>query len=71
MHEGAKRDVCDLFTKGRHHHKICVILLTQNLFHQTRHGRDISLNAKYIVIFKSVMDRAILGAVPPYHGTIQ
>ena len=25
-------DVCDLFTKGRNHRKICVILITKNLF---------------------------------------
>ena len=27
-------DVCALFTRGSHHRNICVILITQNLFHQ-------------------------------------
>jgi CheY-like chemotaxis protein len=35
--------VCDRFTKGSHHRNISVILITQNLFHQARHCRDISL----------------------------
>jgi hypothetical protein len=40
------RRVCDLFTKGSHHRNVSVILITQNLFHQRRFCRDISLNAK-------------------------
>jgi hypothetical protein len=50
-------DVCDLFTKGSHHRNISVILITQNLFHQARFSRDISLNAKYLVVFKNVRDK--------------
>ena len=51
------KDVCDLFTKGSHHRNISVILITQNLFHQGKFCRDISLNAKYIVVLKNVRDR--------------
>jgi hypothetical protein len=51
------RDVCDLFTKGSHHRNISVILITQNLFHQGKYCRDISLNAKYLVVFKNVRDK--------------
>jgi hypothetical protein len=50
-------DVCDLFTKGSHHRNISVILITQNLFHQGRFCREISLNAKYIVVLKNIRDR--------------
>ena len=50
-------DVCNLFTKGSHHRNISVILITQNLFHQGRFCRDISLNAKYLVAFKNVRDK--------------
>ena len=57
LQEAYSKDVCDLFTKGSHHRNISVILITQNLFHQSRFSRDISLNAKYIVIFKSVRDK--------------
>ena len=49
--------VCDLFTKGRHHRNLSVILITQNFFHQAPHCRDISLNAKYLVALKNVRDR--------------
>ena len=47
-----------LFTRGSHHRNISVILITQNLFHQARHARDISLNAKYIILLKNVRDKA-------------
>ena len=47
------KDVCDLFTKGSHHRHISVSLINQNLFHQGKFCRDISLNAKYIVVLKS------------------
>jgi len=48
------KQVCELFTQGRHHRNISVILITQNLFHQGRFCRDISLNAHYIMALKSV-----------------
>jgi len=51
------KDVCDLFTKGSHHRNISVIQITQNLFHQGKFCRDISLNAKYIFVLKNVRDR--------------
>jgi hypothetical protein len=49
--------VCDLFTKGSHHRNISVILITQNVFHEGRFSRDISLNARCLVVFKNVRDR--------------
>lgn len=49
--------VVDLFTKGCHHRNISVFFITQNLFHQGRGQRDISLNAHYIVCFKNPRDR--------------
>jgi hypothetical protein len=51
------QNVCDLFTKGSHHRNTSVILYTQNLFHQGRHCRDISLNAKYLVPLKNTRDK--------------
>lgn len=50
--------IVDLFTKGSHHKNLSVILITQNLFHQGRGQRDISLNSNYIVVFKNPRDRA-------------
>ena len=55
--EAYSREVCDLFTKGSHHRNVSVILITQNLFHQGKHCRDISLNAKYLVLLKNVRDK--------------
>jgi hypothetical protein len=49
--------VCDSFTKGSHHRNVSVILITQNLFHQGWFCRDISLNAKYLVLLKNVRDK--------------
>jgi len=51
------KQVCELFTRGSHHRNLSVILITQNLFHQGRYCRDISLNAHYIVAFKNVRDK--------------
>ena len=53
LNESYERNVCDLFTKGSHHRNISVVLLTQNIFHQGTHCRDISLNAKYLVLLKN------------------
>jgi len=51
------KDVCDLYTKGRHHRNISVILINQNLFHQGKYCRGISLKAKYIVVLKTCVIR--------------
>ena len=58
LNEVYSKDVCDLFTKGSHHRNISIILITQNLFHQGRFCRDISLNAKYSVALKNVRDKS-------------
>lgn len=50
--------VTDLFTKGCHHRDISLFFITQNLFHQGKGNRDISLNSHYIVCFKNPRDRA-------------
>jgi hypothetical protein len=50
--------IVDFFTKNSHHKNLSVILISQNLFHQGREQRDISLNANYIVVFKNPRDRA-------------
>ena len=57
LSEVYSEDVCVLFTRDCHHRNISVILITQNLFHQGRNCRDISLSAKYVVLFKNVRDK--------------
>jgi len=49
--------VSHLFTKGSHHHNISLVLIAQNLFHQGPSSHDISLNNKYIVVFKNHRDK--------------
>ena len=51
------REVCDLHTKGSHHRNISVLLLTQTFFRQGPNCRDISLNAKYLLLLKNVRDK--------------
>lgn len=54
----ADQRIVDIFTKGSHHRNMSVLFLTQNLFHQGKGRRDISLNAHYIIYFKNPRDRA-------------
>lgn len=49
--------VVDIFTKGSHHRNLSVFYITQNLFHQGKGQRDISLNSGYIVYFKNPRDK--------------
>jgi len=49
--------IVNIFTKGSHHSNLSVIFISQNLFHQGKGQRDISLNAHYIVLFRNLRDR--------------
>jgi len=49
--------VSQLFTKGSHHRNVSLVLVTQNMFHQGPSSHDISLNSKYIVVFKNPRDK--------------
>ena len=50
--------IANLFTKGSHHNNLSVIFVTQNIFHQGKGMREISLNTHYMVIFRNPRDRA-------------
>ena len=50
--------IANLFTKGSHHNNLSVMYIVQNIFHQNKWQRDISLNSHYIVIFRNLRDRA-------------
>lgn len=54
----SSQKVCELFTIHSHHRNISVLFLTQNIFHKGTFGRTISLNAKYIVLFKNPRDKS-------------
>ena len=53
---GNNKTITDLFTKGSHHRNLSVVLILQNLFHQGRETRTISLNSHYLVLFKNPRD---------------
>ena len=54
---GKDKRISDLFTKGSHHRKLSIIYIVQNIFHHGKEMRNISLNAHYIVLFKSPRDK--------------
>jgi hypothetical protein len=54
---GKDKRISDLFTKGSHHRNLSIIYIVQNIFHQGKEMRNISLNAHYIVLFKSPRDK--------------
>ena len=47
------RRIADLFTKGSYYKNLSVIYIVQNIIHQGRETRDISLNKHYIALLKS------------------
>ena len=51
------KHIADLFTKGSHHRNLFIIYIVQNIFHQGKEMRNISLNAHNIVLFKSPRDK--------------
>jgi hypothetical protein len=54
---GKYKRIADLFTKGSHHRNLSIIYIVQNIIHQGKEMRNISLNAHYIVLFKSPRDK--------------
>ena len=48
--------IAKLFTKKSYHGNLSVIYIVQNLFHQSKDHRTISLNASYLVLTKNVRD---------------
>lgn len=69
MHEscegGGKNStaVSQLFTKKSHHQSITALFLTQNCFHASKQNRDISLNASYIILFKTIRGKSQLNTL--------
>jgi hypothetical protein len=54
----SNKSVVDLFSKGSHHRNLSIIYISQNMFHQGKGSRDISLNAHYSIIFKNPRDKS-------------
>ena len=55
---GNDKRLTALFTKGSHHKNLSIILILQNLFHQSKEMRTISLNSHYLVIFRNPRDKS-------------
>ena len=49
--------IVNLFTRSSHHRNLSVIYIVQNLFHQGKGSRSISLNSHYLVLFKNPRDK--------------
>jgi len=49
----SNKSVTNLFTRGVHHRKLCVVLLTQNLYQEGSHNRTRNLNTHYLVLFRN------------------
>ena len=48
--------IANLFSRESHHKNLSVFLLLQNLFHQGKYARDVSLNSHYFILFKNPRD---------------
>ena len=52
--------IVNLFTSGSDHRNLSVIYIVQNLFHQGKGSRSVSLNSHYLVLFKNPRDKLTL-----------
>ena len=52
---GEDKRIVNLFTRGSHHGNLSIVV--QNLFHQGKGSRSISLNSHYLVLFKNPRDK--------------
>lgn len=54
---GSENRMVNLFTNGSHRRNLSVIYIVQNLFHQGKGNRNISLNSHDLVLFKNPRDK--------------
>ena len=54
---GKDQRIINLFTRGSHHRNLSVIYTVQDLFHQGKGRRSVSLNSHYLVLFKNPRDK--------------
>ena len=54
---GKDNRIVNLFTRGSHHRNLSVIYIVQNVFHQGKGNRSISLNSHYLMLFKNPRDK--------------
>ena len=49
--------IVNLFSRGSHHRNLSEIYIVQNLFHQGKGSRSISLNGHYLLLFMNPRDK--------------
>ena len=54
---GESKQISKLFTLEAHHKNLTVIFIVQNVFYHGREMRTISINAHYLVLYKSPRDK--------------
>jgi hypothetical protein len=57
MHRNGGRALAKFFTQGSHHRNLTIVYIVQNLFHQAKSMRTISLNSQYVVLYKNPRDK--------------
>lgn len=57
MHRRGGTGLAKFFTQGSHHRNLTVVYIVQNMFHQSRAMRTVSLNTHYQVLFKNPRDK--------------
>ena len=55
---GGDKKLANLFTKGSHHLSLSIIFIVQNIFHQAKCMRNVSLNCHYFLLLKNPRDRS-------------
>ena len=55
---GNDKKLANLFTKGSHHMNISIIFIVQNIFHQAKYMRNVSLNCHYFILMKNPRDKS-------------
>lgn len=54
---GEYKQIVNLFTIGSHHRNLRVIYIVQNLFHQGKGSKSISLNSHNLILFKNLLNK--------------
>lgn len=52
------KNMVNYFSRGSHHRNISLVRTVQNLFHQGKGNRDITLNSHFLILFNNLRDRS-------------
>lgn len=54
---GNDKRLADMFTRYSHHRNVSIVLILQNIFHQAKSMRSVTLNSHYLLLLASRRDR--------------